>query len=486
MAILAHEATSDDWTSHALLLRCCLLITRRHARRANSLCVEDTRQAVSRGDDRDGALLLCSRRATRTGETAFNRPHVETVPMLFCFVSCKSSRGRARARVSHARAESSRVRDLHSQCVRTVQEGGCGRRPHLIPYRVDRPCGTAFMRRLCLAAAAAFSHAAFRLPPAPTVASALRMATAAFHDGLVPEAALSAEHLLARAAGFGNDRAALGRNGQDVLSIEAKLEFEQMCALRLKRTPVQYILGDWDFHQLTLALRAPVLIPRPETEELVEHVLKSHARPERETEAARTILDVGCGSGAIGLALLHSLRDSSCVAIDVSAEAVALATENAVRCGLDTRYNAQLVPGGIAAYGAIVGSDQGAEDESTGTGAHPPCFDVIVSNPPYIPRVDMLTLEREVVGYEDDRALCGGDDGLDVVRELLRVAPRLLRPEGPRAIWLEVDTSHPPLIEEWLAREPQASELRLEFTQWLADGYGRPRFCEVRWKGPKR
>jgi release factor glutamine methyltransferase len=341
------------------------------------------------------------------------------------------------------------------------------------------------MRRLCLAAAAAFTHAAFRLPAAPTVSSALSVATAAFETSCVPEAALSAEYLLTRAAGFGNDRGALSRNGQDVLSIEAKCEFERMCAMRLERTPVQYILGDWDFHDLTLALRQPVLIPRPETEELVEHVLQAHARPEREAEAARTFLDVGCGSGAIGLALLHSLSDSTCVAIDVSAEAVALATENAARCGVAGRYTAQLVAGGIASYGAVDVSNSAIAGECGDTDARrPPRFDVIVSNPPYIPRADMPTLEREVVGYEDERALCGGTDGLDVVRDLLSVAPRLLRPEGPRAIWLEVDPSHPPLIQEWLAREPQASELRMELVRWLSDGYGRPRFCEVRWLGP--
>ena len=112
-------------------------------------------------------------------------------------------------------------------------------------------------------------------------------------------------------------------------------------------------------------------------------------------------------------------------------------------------------------------------------------FDVIVSNPPYIPRADMSTLEAEVVGHEDDRALCGGEDGLDIVRELLLSAPSLLRPDGPKTIWLEVDPSHPPLIRDWLASEPQASELRMEFVQWLSDSYGLPRFCQVRWHGPR-
>ena len=77
-------------------------------------------------------------------------------------------------------------------------------------------------------------------------------------------------------------------------------------------------------------------------------------------------------------------------------------------------------------------------------------FDVIVSNPPYIPAADMPGLAPEVRRYEDHAALCGGVDGADVIRDLVRVAPRLLRAAGPRAIWLEVDPSHPRLLERWL------------------------------------
>ena len=179
-------------------------------------------------------------------------------------------------------------------------------------------------RQLCFAAAAAALSHAFRLPPAPTIGTALLAATAAFNDQSIPEAELSAEHLLTRAVGFGNDRGALSWNKQEPLSPEAQADFERMCAQRLERTPVQYILGDWDFLDLTLAMRPPVLIPRPETEELVDHVLKSHgASAESSSGRASTFLDVGCGTGAIGLALLHGMRSSTCVAIDLSADAVA-------------------------------------------------------------------------------------------------------------------------------------------------------------------
>ena len=317
------------------------------------------------------------------------------------------------------------------------------------------------LRRLGVVAASASS---FSLGGgSPTIRAALASATDAFAAASVPEPALSAEHLLARAAGFGTSRGALSLHAAEPLDAAAAHTFEAMCARRLERVPVQFILGDWDFHDLTLDVEPPVLIPRPETEELVEHVLQAHSSSSADDGLA--ILDVGCGSGAIGLALLNRMQGAKCIGIDVSPVAVALSTSNAERCGLGQRYEAVLAEGGIASWSPPARSS----------------FDVIVSNPPYIPRSDMATLEPEVAWHEDDGALCGGDDGLDVVRELLLSAPRLLRPAGPRAIWIEFDTSHPPLLERWLSEE--RPELGLRMVRWMRDAYGRPRFCEVRWDG---
>ena len=106
---------------------------------------------------------------------------------------------------------------------------------------------------------------------------------------------------------------------------------------------------------------------------------------------------------------------------------------------------------------------------------------LVVANPPYIPAADMTGLEPEVRAHEDEGALCGGADGLDVIRQLLTAAPSLLRADGPRAVWLEVDASHPPLIDAWL-RAPAQAPLEMRLARWERDAGGHPRFCEVRWR----
>ena len=160
---------------------------------------------------------------------------------------------------------------------------------------------------------------------------------------------------------------------------------------------------------------------------------------------------------------MRALPAARCVGVDVSAAAVELARENAAALGLGARYEG--VRRGIAEHAA----------ESTAR------VDVVVSNPPYIPAADMPALEPEVRAHEDEGALCGGADGLDVIRQLLTAAPSLLRAAGPRAVWLEVDASHPPLIDAWL-RAPAQAPLEMRLARWERDAGGHPRFCEVRWR----
>lgn len=194
----------------------------------------------------------------------------------------------------------------------------------------------------------------------------------------------------------------------------------QMIQRRLEGEPLQYIIGKAGFWKQELIARAPVLIPRPETESLVELVLAYASE-----RSALQILEVGTGSGAIALALAAELADSELTATDCVAEAVALARENAQLLGLaaerlrimqDDLASALLANAGFQGY-----------------------FDVVVSNPPYVPTAEYEQLPLEIRGFESRLALDGGPDGLDVFRRLVRQAESLLKPGGLLAVELHED-----------------------------------------------
>jgi release factor glutamine methyltransferase len=299
----------------------------------------------------------------------------------------------------------------------------------------------------------------------------------------VTDPKLSAAELLAVAMGHRGAREmsqAIPLSAPCVLSLEQAKHFEVLCRRRAQHEPVQYLVGEWDWHNIDLLVRSPILIPRPETEELVELILEwldaQGCKEDAQNKELR-FLDVGCGSGAIGLTLLKALPGSSCVACDISPVAVALSIENSQRLGVESRY--LCIESSIGTLGP---PQVGAE------------FDFIVSNPPYIPTVDMADLQRDVLLYEDRGALWGGADGLDVVREIVEAAPSLLRwSEGSdataaggrtaRSIWLELDSSHPPLLESWHKEGTLGHHLSttasVEGLVWQADLSGRPRFVQM-------
>lgn len=282
-----------------------------------------------------------------------------------------------------------------------------------------------------------------------TVASAVRAATALLEQSEVPEPSASAEHLAVACFERVTSRSAARTTASHAPNALELERFATLCRERqTKRTPVQYLVGDWDFHNVTLLVRAPVLIPRPETEELVEHVLGDFG-----SAVTARVLDVGCGSGAIVLAVLAARRAWTGVGLDISKHAAELSRDNAQLLGLTERCDVM--------HGDIAGD---AVD-----GMRP--FDVLVSNPPYIPTADMAGLDAEVAVHEDHGALCGGGDGLDVVRSILRAAPRLVKQGG--SVWLEVDTSHPSKLatEEFEGLQYVATHLDL---------YGHERFCHLR------
>lgn len=300
--------------------------------------------------------------------------------------------------------------------------------------------------------------------------AAFELTRGLFEDQGINEGELSARYLVSDAARVGPRRSdfLLASTKNKPLTEDEMNQLKSHAQKRLKKMPVQYILGNWDFYGLTLNCREPVLIPRPETEELVELLLNSKAIPDE-----GTVLDVGAGTGAVGLAILSEMPGVSCVALDVNPVAVELSMENAKEVLSDySRYSCILKD--FLEY---------AKDPSRkGT------FDVIVSNPPYIPSDEMLDLSSEVSDYEDHRALHGGEDGMDLIRKIIELGPELLSDEGPGELWLEVARRHPDAIEEYVRRynaeldHQNDKRKRFYFVEGINDLSNNPRFARLRLK----
>ena len=263
----------------------------------------------------------------------------------------------------------------------------------------------------------------------PTAEAALSEAVERLRAACVPDAEASAGWLLAHVLGSTTMSAVdvAVAEGSHLTELQAG-RFRAFVARRETREPTQYIVGKWAFYDIEVEVRPPVLVPRPETEELVDLILKWwFSDISRRSRPAR-FLDVGCGSGCIGLALLQHLpRGSECLGIDISQEALSLANHNGL----------QLVDRRCKSYEVKERSAAVPRPRSEKP------YDFIVSNPPYIPTCDLKGLEPEVRHFEDPRALDGGDDGLDVARHILDQAPTYLDPKSTRTLWLELDTSHP-------------------------------------------
>lgn len=198
------------------------------------------------------------------------------------------------------------------------------------------------------------------------------------------------------------------------LTAEQEATLEDYVARRALREPVSHILGRKGFWKIMLSVTPDVLTPRPDTETLVEYVLRDF--PE---QAPWSILDLGVGSGAIILALLAERPAAKGLGVDVSEEALAVARENAANLGLARRV-------------ALLRGDWafGLGDDS---------FDLVVSNPPYIAKPVIATLEPEVRDHEPHLALDGGEDGLDAYRTLAPEILRVLKPGGRFAVEIGYD-----------------------------------------------
>ena len=192
---------------------------------------------------------------------------------------------------------------------------------------------------------------------------------------------------------------------------EQTAKFENWVERRARNEPVQYIVGETEFYGLTLGVTPDVLIPRPETEHVVEAVLSMVKR-----DAALRLCDVGTGSGAIAIALAHELPHAQVTGVDISWSALAVARRNRERHGVGERV--RLVESDL--LNAVRGEK----------------FDVIVSNPPYVREDEVL--EAQVREYEPHTALFAGPTGLEVYRRLIPEAREALVDSG----WLVMEIGH--------------------------------------------
>jgi release factor glutamine methyltransferase len=248
------------------------------------------------------------------------------------------------------------------------------------------------------------------------VIQARRALAHAFRSAGLDTPDLDARVLVGHALGL--DHAALAAAASQVLSHQHAARIAQFAARRLAREPVARIVGRKEFWGLDLRLGPATLVPRPETETVVEMALALIDAGGSRQPPLR-IADLGTGSGALLVALLSELPNAFGVATDIDPGALAVAHDNAVRLGL-------------AGRAAFVACDFGA--------ALAGGLDLVVSNPPYIRRSEMAALAPEVHAHDPHAALDGGPDGLAAYRALARDAPRLLKPGGHLVVELGAGT----------------------------------------------
>jgi len=282
-----------------------------------------------------------------------------------------------------------------------------------------------------------------------TIGDALRIVKDRLAAGSSPDA--DAEELLGRLLGL--ERSDLLLQSGRGIDAEHARRLDAWITRRVAGEPIQYITGRAAFRDLDLAVDSRVLIPRPETEGLVEAVLEVLREESRRWPVPR-VLDLGTGSGAIALAIAAECPRAVVSATDLSAEALEVARANASALGLEDRV--ELAHGDW--FGAVGGDDR---------------FEVVVSNPPYIATGEWETLPHDVRSFEPQSALFSGSSGLDALREIVDEAPRHLVAGGLLA--LELAEMRAREVFEWLEGASDWSRVSL-----IDDLAGRPRVLLAR------
>ena len=277
-----------------------------------------------------------------------------------------------------------------------------------------------------------------------TILKILNWTTDFFTEKDIESPRLDAELLLASTLGM--DRVGLYVNFERPLNKTELKDYRHKVRRRALREPVQYILSETEFWSLPFTVNPSVLIPRPDTEVLVEEVLKKVSGPVR-------VLDVGTGSGIIAIALAHEIKDIQVTAMDCSQAALETARLNALRNKVETRISFLL--------GSLDNLPLGS-------------FDLIVSNPPYIPSGELEKLMPEVREYEPRLALDGGMDGLASIRQLVHQAKKALQVGGSLLVEVGFDQGQTVLslfemagFKNAYVRKDYAGVPRIVVGEWL-------------------
>ena len=231
-----------------------------------------------------------------------------------------------------------------------------------------------------------------------TILEILKWTTGFFKEKQIINPRLNAEYIISHVLGC--KRFDLYVRFEEIVSLENREKIKKMVIERAKSKPLQYVIGETEFYGHRFFVNESVLIPRPETEYLVEKIIT-------EIDSYNTILDIGSGSGAIAITLKKELPHLSVTAVDISASALKIATENAKLNQVEIEF---------------IESDIFSKLNTK--------FDIIVSNPPYIPQKEYEALDKEILEYEPKLALLAEDDGLYFYRRILSEAKLYLNVNG--------------------------------------------------------
>jgi release factor glutamine methyltransferase len=299
------------------------------------------------------------------------------------------------------------------------------------------------------------------------IRSTLREAMASLEFAGVPSHALAAELLLMHALDC--DRTSLYTHPEDEIPAATLEKFQALVAERSGGTPTQYLIGKQEFWGLNFEVTPAVLIPRPETEHIIEVTLK-RLGPSRKN-APLQIADIGTGSGCIAVALTHEFPQAKIFATDISREALEVAKRNAARHNAANRV--QFIESDLFEVfrdEETISTQLGARSRNPAspdknTGWQPalqnqmPQFDLIVSNPPYIPLGEAPQLQREVRAHEPAVSLFAGEDGLAIYAPLIREAPKFLKSGG--LLVLELGHNSLPGVKKILEQSRAWIEIRI-------------------------